>query len=72
MTYLIEKYLGESNTYKNIVKKLKGDWKRVHGTGAAAKHGAWIKNAFETEADFLSAEIEVADQQTGKSWYERF
>lgn len=61
----------ESNkTYQNVVKKLKDDWKRVHGTGAAARHGSWILEPYATEKDYLNAPIEVADQQNGR--WEKF
>jgi len=63
--YLVEAAI-DMNVYKGVVKKLKDQWKRVHGTGAAARYGAWILEPYKTEKEFLNAPVEIADQQTGR------
>ena len=58
--------LESNHTYKKVVKTLKDHWKRVHGTGAAAKLGAWILEPYSSEKEFLNAPVEVADQLYGR------
>lgn len=53
-------------TMKKVEKGLKDQWKRVHGTGAAAKFGSWILDAYETEKAFLNAPVVVWDGIRGK------